>query len=169
MARFRQIGTEWVYRQPQRKIAAVAAGLSSGEVLSGAYAFDTWQWDTTDSPPDTINWYLIHQLMDSEAEAMNKVIRALRVTGKFTGGRLRIHGAAPGDDIDKDEIEDGIGALSTFTLANSTEITRYSRIKCKVKNMSLWAVRLSGAWPGTGIKDRLDELSCEGDVHGGAK
>lgn len=134
--------------------------------------FGTYQYDTPEdllADRDPINGYLVWQYMDQGAEDRNKKIDAVRITAKGKDVNVQIHAASPGDEIDRDDIEDGVNARISVDFADSTEVTRYERKKIKSKNLSIWTVRYSTIWDGTGIRDRLDELIISGDVHGTKK
>jgi acyl-CoA reductase-like NAD-dependent aldehyde dehydrogenase len=63
-------------------------------------------------------------------------------------------------------MENGTNQIAEVSFTNSTAVTRYLRTKCKIKNLATYALRLSGNWGGSGIKDRLEELVVEISAHG---
>lgn len=136
------------------------------------FAVDTWQFDTPEPDPadrDPIDYYLAWQMMDNSAEATNKRITAIRVTGKLTNASVTIHAASPGDTINRSQIESGSGSRVQVTFPNSSNVVRHERKKVRVRNLSIWTARIEGSWDGTGIKDRLEELIIEGQPHGVTK
>lgn len=136
------------------------------------YAFDTWQFDTpepVEADRDPVAWYLLWQVMDNGAESRCKQTTFFRVTAKTTNGRLQIHGTGPDGDLDRDAIAAGENPLSEQEIADTSTMHRHKRQPLRVRNLSLWAPRISGEWDGVGNKDRLDELVIEGRPHGRAK
>lgn len=139
------------------------------EYVANRFAISTWQFDTPEPDPadrDPISYYLAYQLMDQGSENRDKVISAVRVTAKATDAEVTIHAASPGDEIDKTDIEDGVNYRARATFADSNEVTRYERVKLRVRNLSIWTIRYAGIWDGLGSRDRLDELVVEGRGHG---
>lgn len=133
---------------------------------------DTWQFDTVEDDPadrDPIESYVAFQFMDNGGESRNKLISAIRLTGKFGDPEVQIHAASPGDTIDIEDVEDGTNARVSVPFADSTEITRYERKKVQAKNLSMWTARVGWTWDGLGDPDRLDELIIEGRTHGTEK
>lgn len=134
---------------------------------------DTWQWATPEDDPadrEPIDYYLVWQYMDQGAEDQNKLVDKIRITAKGSDLQVQIHAASPGDEIDKDDIEDGVNARATVSFSDSGEVTRYAERPVKVKNLSIWTARYSGVDDGqSDIRDRLDELIIGGRTHGTAK
>jgi hypothetical protein len=138
----------------------------------GDLGVDTWQFDTPEdleADRDPIDYFIAWQMMDNSAEARNKVVKFARITAKAGSPVLKIFAASPGDEISIDDIEDGANARATVNFPTTTEITRSERKKLQIKNLSIWTAHYSGTWDGTGMKDRLDELVLEGNVHGTQK
>ena len=136
------------------------------------FGIDTFQWDTPEDDPedrDPIDCYVAFQFMDNGGESRNKLISAVRLTGKMKDPEVQIHAASPGEEIDIEDVEAGTNARATIQFPDSSQVTRYERKKVMVKNNSIWTARVGWTWDGTGDPDRLDELVIEGRAHGTEK
>jgi hypothetical protein len=86
---------------------------------------------------------------------------------------IQIHGAKPGQPVSIDNMENGTGATDTdayfsgnIAFTSTTRSTRYLEKRVKIKNLAVYAVRISGTWNGSGIQDRLEEVVLEVSTHG---
>lgn len=143
--------------------------LCGGRVQGGTFQTKTYRFDEDDpaNPVTSMPYYLIWQPSDDGVEDLCKQIHSLRPEGKFTGLKAQIHGSRPGGELIISDMENGTNSLSgDMTFADSDEITMYLKRKAKLKNLGKYAIRLSGTWNGSGMKDRLDELDVEVSAHG---
>ena len=106
------------------------------------------------------------QPSDDGEENISKQIHSIRPTGKLSNCSVQVHGARPGGNLSVSDMASGLNAIGSTTFENSTDVERYIPKKVKVKNLSIYALRLAGEWNGTGKRDRLDELVIEVSPHG---
>lgn len=107
-------------------------------------------------------WYIVPQLSDSGDELRDKVIKAFHVTGKMTAPYFSVYTYGPAQDIDVDDIEDGINSNSgKKALPSTTQVQRTARKQINCPNAELHTCRLEGTWDGEGMKDRIDEIAYE--------
>ena len=107
-------------------------------------------------------WYLVPQISDSGDELRDKVIKAFHATGKMTAPYFSIYAYGPAEDIDVDDIEDGVSSASgKKPMVSTTQVQRSKRFQINVPNAELHTCRLEGTWDGEGIKDRIDEICYE--------
>lgn len=127
-------------------------------ILAGVFRFDAGQRSS---------WWLVPQLTDSGNELRDKVIKAIRATGKMTAPECKIYAYGPESEIDVDEIEDGTGGTKSFALEATTEVTQGARKQINVPNAELHTIRLQGSWVDDGnMKDRIDEIVYEQAIQG---
>lgn len=106
-------------------------------------------------------WDLTLQLSDSGIELRDKVIKALRATGKFTNARLKVYAYGPMEDINVKHIEDGTHQKCTVDLDDTDQTQQSRRFQVNVKNAMMHSLRIEGNWTGDGLPDRVDELLYE--------
>lgn len=137
--------------------------VAGGRKADTSIVFDTWRFDTGNvvEGDEEIDWSLTWTLADNGLENFAKVIRKLRVTGKFTNAVLRIYATKAGEEINIADIDAGTNPLYEISLADSTAVTRYNIIKTQIKNLQMWTVQIAGTWDGIGNKDRFDECFVE--------
>lgn len=119
---------------------------------SGTFTFDSGLGN---------KWFLALQLSDSGIELRDKVIKALRATGKFSNARIKVYAYGPLEDILVDDIELGTNAKCEVLLPDTTQVQQSRRFQINVKNAMNHTIRIEGEWDGTGMRDRIDELIYE--------
>jgi hypothetical protein len=143
--------------------------LAGGRVSGGTFQTRTYRFGEGTGGA-AIPWYLVWQPTDDGLENASKQIHSFRATGKFTSANIQVHGARPGGAISLSNMETGTGSISgNISVPNTTVNTRYLEIPCRIKNLGIYAIRLSGTWSGSGVKERLDELIIELSSHGRAR
>lgn len=139
--------------------------LAGGRVSDGTFQTRTYRFD--DGTPTTpIDAYLLWQPSDDGLEDRSKEIKSVRPIGKFTSMQIQIHGVKPGGTLLVTDMENGTNALITKTFTNSTQVTRYLKNRFRLKNLAMYAVRISDSWAGSGIPDRIEEIVIEIGAHG---
>jgi hypothetical protein len=109
-----------------------------------------------------VNWWIVPQLSDSGIELRDKVIKSFRATGKFTNPKFQVYGYGPQQDINVDDIEEGVNSRTgAVVMADTTQVQQSKRFQVNVPNSMLHTVRLQGMYPGTGERDRVDEIVYE--------
>ncbi len=149
----------------KEKLEFLAGGRASG----GTFSVSTFRYDEPDAsnPVTSMPYYLLWQPTDDGAENKSKKIHSIRPTGKFTGMSIQIHGASAGQSINIADMEKGLNSLSgNISFTNTSVETRDFFRRVSFKNLSMYAIRLAGAWNGSGAKDRLDEIAIEISLHG---
>lgn len=142
-------------------LAPVPTVTSAPEVI-----MDTWRYDT--GAGQDVPWYVTWTLDDSGVEMIGKIIRKLRPRGKFTNAKIQIYGALPDSDVDVTDLETGNNPLFEADLDDSTVVKTYGILKTRVKDLSMWTVRLEGTanWDGLTEKDQVHEIALQIDVSG---
>lgn len=108
-----------------------------------------------------LDWFLALQLSDSGEELRDKVIKSLRATGKVTRAKMKVYGYGPKENIQVEDIEDGVGQKVLVSLDDTTQVQQTKRLPVNVKNAMMHSLRIEGIWDGVGIPDRVDELVYE--------
>lgn len=117
---------------------------------------------TFDEGEEAVEWWIIPQLTDSGVELRDKVVKAVRVTGKVTSANAKVYRYGPTDPVVVSDLEDGLNsATGAVTLSNTTNVAQSQRLPVNVPNAMLSTVRIAGTWSGTGIRDRVDEILYE--------
>lgn len=107
-------------------------------------------------------WWIALQLTDSGDELRDKNIKPFRVTGKGSNRVAKFYRYGPEDDVDVSAIEAGTGFTVEADVPDAaTHVERSARLGLNVPNAMTWTCRLQGEWDGTGIRDRVDEISIE--------
>ena len=145
--------------------------LCGGRVAGGSFQMRTYRFDGYDEgetvPAVPTPYYLIWQPSDDGLKDNSKVVHGFAPMGKFTNLKIQVHGARPGGTLKVEDMEKGINYLgSEIAVEDSDDVTVYLQHRTHIKNLSNYAVRLSGVWDGVGIKDRLEELEISVGVHG---
>lgn len=107
------------------------------------------------------SYFLALQPSDSGIEGRDKVIKAVRVTGKINNGFAKVYAYGPVEDVDVDQVEDGIGFKTAVVLAASSLVQQSKRHPVNIPNAMMHLVRIEGRWDGTGDRDRIDEIFYE--------
>ncbi len=144
--------------------------LAGGRVAGGTFETSTFRFDGFEEGEATtvtsMPYYLVWQPTDDGMEDMSKVLYSLRPQGKGQSVKIQIHGARPGQELNVSDMETGTNFIAEISFDDTAAITRYLQTQIRVKNLANYAIRYSGVWDGTGMKDRLDELVVEVGTHG---
>lgn len=108
-----------------------------------------------------VNWWIIPQLSDSGDELRDKVVKPFWVTGRVHNGKGKFYRYGATDPIDMDDLEEGIGNVTTTILADQDEVTRSKLYPVNIPRALLHTLRLEGSWDGTGEPDRIDEFGYQ--------
>lgn len=109
-----------------------------------------------------VNWWLVPQLSDSGIELRDKVVKSFRATGKLSNPKFQVYGYGPTQEIDMDDIEEGINSRTGLIIMPDTnQVAQSKRFPVNVPNCMTHTVRLQGMYPGTGERDRIDEIVYE--------
>lgn len=127
----------------------------------GGTTVHTFDAETRIGTEGMVSWFLVLQLSDSGIENRDKVIKAVRATGKFSSGKIKVYGYGPQQDINLSDIEQGINPRTTVTLANTTQVQQSKRHPVNVPNCMMHTIRIEGVSSGTGERDRVDEILYE--------
>lgn len=122
-------------------------------LLSG----QTYGWD---SGGTNIPWSLLWPGYDAGLDGVDKTVTG--AWGKFhtNGGALAISGSKVGEDIALDLPIAG----TAKSLPNSTKLQAVGYQKYHVKELQLFCPLITGTWPGTGVKARVDKITLEYEV-----
>lgn len=167
-----EVGADASETQISQAVAEVGADASQARISQltielGAVVGTT---PPTDTPLNTftlgfgglnINWYIVPQITDSEVELRDKMVKAVRVTGKVSNCNIKPYGWQPTQDIDVGDLEDGLNPLCTVFIPDTTEVVQSQRYQINCPNLMQHTVRVAGFWSGTGIPDRVDEIVYE--------
>lgn len=108
------------------------------------------------------SWWIVPQLSDSGIELRDKVIKAVRITGKVTNANVKVYKFGATEPIDVDAMEAGTGsATGMIAIPNTTLVLSTRRYQVNVPGAALHTVRVEGEWVGENIKDRIDEIEYE--------
>jgi hypothetical protein len=107
------------------------------------------------------DYFLALQPSDSGIEGRDKVVKAVRVTGKINNGFVKVYGYGPVQNVDVDQIVAGTGFKTAVRLADSAQVRQSKRHQVNIPNCMMHLVRVEGRWDGTGEHDRLDEIFYE--------
>jgi hypothetical protein len=107
------------------------------------------------------DYFLALQPSDSGIEGRDKVVKAVRVTGKINNGLAKVYAYGPVQNVDVSQVEQGIGQKTAVALADSTMVQQSKRYQVNVSNAMMHLVRIEGRWDGTGDRDRIDEIFYE--------
>lgn len=107
------------------------------------------------------DYFLALQPSDSAIEGRDKVVKAVRVTGKVTNAFARVYAYGPVEDIDVDAVEAGTGAKTTVLLEDCPMVRQSKRHPVNVPNAMMHLIRVEGRWDGSGERDRIDEIFYE--------
>ena len=146
----------------------------TGEVSpTSLLRIDSWEFSSIEpnaEDRDPIDFYISWQMMDNGVENLDKEVLAIRATcSTSSDGKVQIHGFEQGEEINREDVDDGLNALYEIDIPNATIVTRHRRVKGGSKNMAIWTPRFSGTWDGTGEPSRLDELVIEYRIKGTKK
>lgn len=156
--------------------------VSSAAVVSGRLEFicggrqddnttvvRTYRWDD-ETAAQPVDYFIAWQPTDDGVEDRPKAIKAVRAVGKLlsnvSGAQVQIIGMEPGESLDMSLIETHLFTGDPFLPSGVTSVTQYDRQEIDIDNLIQWLPRVVGTWPGTGEKDRLDELVVESVVRG---
>lgn len=113
-----------------------------------------------------VNWYLIPSVTDNNEQLRDKVVRAFNVTGKITNPDARLYRWGPTENINVDDLEDGLNAAAIVNLTSTTQVVRSARFPVNVANAMLHTIRVAGRWGGLNGPDRVDEIIVEQAIQG---
>lgn len=143
----------------------IAGGRRTGDTDQ----FATWRYDTGAS--EDVKGYLAWQFQDNGVEFISKIIRKIRVKGKFkNGATVQIHIVTADSEIDIADIENGTNPAYEFDLTASTNVQQYAIQKCRIKNALMWTCRVGfdANWSGaeSELKDQIHEIAFVLDADG---
>jgi hypothetical protein len=108
------------------------------------------------------SWWLLPQLSDSGVELRDKVIKAVRVTGKVTDAAFKVYGYGATEELDIASMIAGTNSRTgEVAIPDSTGVKSTQRYPVNVPGSALHTVRVEGTWDGENIKDRVDEIEYE--------
>lgn len=145
----------------------IIGGHDEVNVLSmAAYRFDTTYPGVT-----SVTYRQAWQFSDGGNEKRLKKIKNPRVTGLLHSATIGIHGAEPGEDISADDLESGNANSKSgaIALTNSSEVNYRPSEDVVVSGLGVYTLCVEGTWPGTGEKDRIDEVAVETVIRSGRK
>ncbi len=139
--------------------------LMGGRKSDNSVEVKTYRFEGGSGSP--VDYYLASNFTDSGAELRPKRLGpSFKVAGKLTSGQLKVYGAGPSQAIPVSDLEAGTNALATLSLSNGSNVTEGAALKANVKNLRQHTVRVSGAWAGSGPRDRIEEVVYEHSVQG---
>jgi len=146
------------------KFEFIAGGRDGvGGVTAKTYRFDAGSASVAYSA----GW----QFTDAGSEDRPKTIKRVMITGKFTSANYGLHGAEAGEVIDVAALEAGNSGSKTgaVTIPASSSITTYASSDIRLDNQMVFTPCIAGTWDGTGLRDRIDEITTTVLVKGSRK
>ena len=145
--------------------------LAGGRNGASGYDVHTYRFDGGLDSGETVFWQLAWGFSDEGDENRTKTIKYPAVIGKTTDASLGIFGTFAGEAVDVAALETGNSASKTgaVALVDSSVVERKSRLQVSVSQLSNYAIGVEGTWAGAGMKDRIDEVSCEVMISGARK
>lgn len=131
--------------------------IAGGRRASTTSRWDTFAWDDPLSNV-AVPWYAVWSYSDSGTELIAKRITKIRPKGQFTDSSVQLYSLAPDGLVDEDDLESGLGFAFESALDNSTYVKQYPIIKTRVRNASMWTVRLEGTGFCASSYDECDEI-----------
>lgn len=158
-------GTAHIHGNPSARVTQIAGTLFLSPVApppppptvgSGIFRFD-------EIAGEEVPWYVIPQLSDSGIELRDKVVKAVRVTGKLTTAAVKVYTYGPKDRIIVEDLEEGVGSKTGAKQLNDTaDVVQSERVPVNCPNAMLHTVRVEGVYDGVDPSlDRVDELVYE--------
>lgn len=111
-------------------------------------------------------WFIVLQLSDHGNELRDHVLKAVNVTGKVTNALVKFYRYGPTEAIDMTALEAGSGFTAFVSLDNTAQVETSQRFPVNVSNARVSTIRIEGNWPGTGIRDRVDQAVIEAAIKG---
>lgn len=107
-------------------------------------------------------YFIVLQLSDYGDELRDHLVKAFRVTGKVTNAKVKIYKYGPLENVEMSDLETGTNsATGAIILSDTTAVQQSRRFPVNVKNAKGSTIRIEGNWPGTGDRDRVDEVVIE--------
>lgn len=113
-----------------------------------------------------VNWWIVPSIADDDIELRSKVIKSVRVTGKVTRANAKVYTYQPTQNIDVEDLEDGVNAQAMIQLTDTVQVVQSQRFNVNCPNAVLETVRVEGIWQGEDGPDRIDEICWERAVQG---
>jgi hypothetical protein len=108
------------------------------------------------------SYWLLPQLSDSGIELRDKVVKAVRITGKVTDAAFKVYGYGATEELNIASMEAGTNSRTgAVAIPDSTGVKSTQRYQVNVPGSALHTVRIEGEWGGDDIKDRVDEVIVE--------
>jgi hypothetical protein len=124
----------------------------------------------TDTPVGTFtfdeglgnDYFLLLQLSDIREERRDHCVKSFLTTGKRSNVKVKIYGKGPLEDINVDDMEEGVNSNTGPIIVNDcAQVQRSKRYQVNVPNSMVSTLRYEGMWNGTGERDRIDEIVIE--------
>jgi len=131
--------------------------IAGGRRASSTVRFDTFSWDDPLSNV-AVPWYLVWSYSDSGNELIAKRINKVRPKGHFTDTEVQLYALTPNSSVDEADLETGNNPAWLTSLSNSTEVKQYPISKTRVRNASMWTVRVEGVGFAATSYDECDEI-----------
>ena len=131
--------------------------IAGGRRAATTVRFDTFAWDDPLSGA-SVPWYMVWAYSDSGSELIAKRINKVRPKGHFTDGALQLYALTPDTSVDEADLEDGFGFAYQTTLDPYLGVRQYPIFKTRVRNASMWTVRLEGVAVTALSYDECDEI-----------
>lgn len=139
--------------------------LAGGRDGVGGIFVKTYRWNQPSGV--AIDYYAVPQFTDFGSENQNKVVKALRVTGKLTSGVLQLHGFDSAVNINMTNVENGTNSVSgNISLGTQTDVQQLARQPMTFPNLAVLAPRISGTYSGSGLPDEIHEVVIEAQNQG---
>ena len=139
-------------------ISQLTIELSYGELVAPPAPLSTVRFDAGQGSI----YYLVPQLSDSGLELRDKVIKAVRITGKFNAANFKLYAYGATEGINLADIELGTNSRTgAVAIPDTALVTQTRRFQVNVTRAALHTIRIEGQWDGTGMKDRIDEIEYE--------
>lgn len=138
----------------EEKMYFIAGGTQSG----GSRSWKTYEFDRVSG--ESVPYYAAWHFSDEGSGNLEEEIEYVTLTAKLTSGNMQVYTLQQGDDVDIAAIEAGTGSASgNISFSNTTAVTRYPLVEVNLPESSMYAVRVSGTWAGSGTKDRIDKVA----------
>jgi hypothetical protein len=119
-----------------------------------------------------VPYYWIPQLTDSGNETRDKRVGALSFRGKTQRATIAVWGYSATQKVDTTTLATPSNAPAAgnitgpITLVDSTDVTYTQRLPTNCKGLATHTIKVQGTYPGSGVRDRIDEVVYEQMVRG---
>lgn len=124
----------------------------AGGRMGSDIQFDTFAWNVASGSP--VDYYGVWELQSGGILDRNKTVKAARVNGKFTNGKLKVYGFDTHKPESLADLETGVNPQVTINLGTFGEVETSFRQPFNAPNNFVLTCRVEGTYSGEGDPDR---------------